>query len=205
MCSIHEPETMKKLHISLHESVGENDVTSMEFQVLLKYAHLCIEISSARCWSQCQYTVTLPNLFASIHHSSDVERVRGIGMVKKIWEAVLKAEKLVQDDSVDADVRDCLQQTLNAMAWHKGQVAREMYLVCQAGNWDVHDQQMRQLGFLLFGTPANTKHFLEDTFSHLADLAKRAIRNIKMTKNLAFKCTFLIFDIRDYQSLLLAF
>ena len=37
----------------------------------------------------------------------------------------------------------------------------------------------------LFSPPANTKHFLEDAFAHLADVAKRFARQLKLTKTLA--------------------
>ncbi|CAK9047681.1 Uncharacterized protein SCF082_LOCUS26671, partial [Durusdinium trenchii] len=72
------------------------------------------------------------------------------------------------------------------MAWNKNQVAREIYLVCNAARWDPHDNEVRQMAFQLFGNPGNTKHFLEDAFSHLADVAKRFARHSKMSKWLKF-------------------
>ena len=166
MCSINDPETMKMLHIPL--TAGENDFgLDVHKQILEKYSKLCIEISSARSWSQCQYTICVPNMFAIVQHESFEHRERGMNVLKRIWEAALNAEKVLSHPDTRADVRASLKQVLDHMAWHKGQVARELFLVCQQGEWKAGDQQIRQLGFYLFGTPANTKHFLEDTFAHL--------------------------------------
>lgn len=156
-----------------------------DLPILNRYATLCIEIAAARCWSQCQYSMCVPNVFAGVHHSDHNERERSIKIVKKIWDAVLKAERLLEDSGIDASVRSSLKQVLDHMAWHKGQVARELYLVCENANWDHRDSEVRELGFYLFSNPANTKHFLEDTFTHLADVSKRAVRNLKLTKRLA--------------------
>ena len=191
MCSINDPETMKMLHIPL--TAGENDFgLDVHKQILEKYSKLCIEISSARSWSQCQYTICVPNMFAIVHHESFEHRERGMNVLKRIWEAVLNAEKVLSHPDTRADVRASLKQVLDHMAWHKGQVARELFLVCQQGEWKAGDQQIRQLGFYLFGTPANTKHFLEDTFAHLADIVKRMVRNCKISKNLicSYKLSF---------------
>ncbi len=183
MCSINNPKTMKRLHISL--GVNRNN-TAEEIAILEQYAKLCIEISSARCWSQCQYTICLPNAFALVHHPESEERVRGMAYCKKIWESVLHAERILKDDTVPADVVDSLQKVMKDLAWNKGQVARELYVVCQAGGWNPTDEQTRTLGFYLFSTHANTKHFLEDCFSHLADVVKRIARHVKLSKNLKF-------------------
>ncbi|CAL1172051.1 unnamed protein product [Cladocopium goreaui] len=191
MCSINDPETMKMLHIPL--TARENDFgLDVHKQILEKYSKLCIEISSARSWSQCQYTICVPNMFAIVHHESFEHRERGMNVLKRIWEAVLNAEKVLSHPDTRADVRASLKQVLDHMAWHKGQVARELFLVCQQGEWKAGDQQIRQLGFYLFGTPANTKHFLEDTFAHLADIVKRMVRNCKISKNLicSYKLSF---------------
>ena len=191
MCSINDPETMKMLHIPL--TAGENDFgLDVHKQILEKYSKLCIEISSARSWSQCQYTICVPNMFAIVHHESFEHRERGMNVLKRIWEAVLNAEKVLSHPDTRADVRASLKQVLDHMAWHKGQVARELFLVCQQGEWKAGDQQIRQLGFYLCGTPANTKHFLEDTFAHLADIVKRMVRNCKISKNLicSYKLSF---------------
>ena len=134
----------------------------------------------------------VPNMFAIVHHESFEHRERGMNVLKRIWEAVLNAEKVLSHPDTRADVRASLKQVLDHMAWHKGQVARELFLVCQQGEWKAGDQQIRQLGFYLFGTPANTKHFLEDTFAHLADIVKRMVRNCKISKNLicSYKLSF---------------
>lgn len=167
---------------NLHISLSDGSPSESEMDILNKYANLCIEIASARCWSQCQYTVCLPNAFAITHHEDHQERQRGILYVKKIWDKVLKAEQALGDPTLDAEVRQTLQQVMKDLAWNRGQVARELYLVCAAGGWDATDEETRKLGFYLFSNPANTKQFLEDCFAHLADVIKRIARQIKLSK-----------------------
>lgn len=191
--SIHDPDITKKLHISVSqggENVDISDIPEHESEIMNKFTNLCIEISAARCWSQCQYILCLPNQFASVHHADVSERQRGMMITKTIWTAMLNAERVLADPTTDAGLRRSLEEIMKDSAWQKSQIARELYLVCEAGGWNHEDQQTRQLGFYLFGTPGNTKHFLEDTFSHLADIAKRAIRNFKLTKNLNCKTFF---------------
>ena len=106
-------------------------------------------------------------------------------MIKQIWNAVLKAEQVLANPETDAGVRASLKQILDTMCWHKGQLAREIFVVCSQGNWDFRDEEIRLLSFYMFGCPANTKHWLEDTFGHLADVVKRIARNLKMSKKLA--------------------
>ena len=176
---------MKRLHISLNRGSGPNvGRPNVEVDILTQYAKLCMEICSARCWSQCQYCICIPNAFASVHHSDTGEREKGLKLVQKVWNAVLQAEKTLKDDRLDAAVKDALEQIMTHMSWHKSQVARELFLVCEAGGWRFSDQQIRQLGFYLFSPPANSKHFLEDTFAHLADISKRIGRNLKISKKL---------------------
>ena len=161
--------------------VDENELAH-ELQLLRRYSDLCIEISSARCWSQCQYMVCLPNVFCLVHHEEMEQRRRGLKLINKIWTAVLHAERFLQDPASPADVKLALASIMTQMAWNKNQVAREIYLVCNAARWDPHDNEVRQMAFQLFGNPGNTKHFLEDAFSHLADVAKRFARHSKMSK-----------------------
>lgn len=176
---------MKKLHISL-ERGQHYEVDTTEIELLNKYAVLAIEICSARCWSQSQYTIVLPNVFSLVHHETPQERQRGIRLVKKIWDAVLKAEEFVYGDGMmAADTKDALKQILKDMAWNNTQVTRELYLVCNQAAWQADHAEVRQLAWYLFSSPANTKHFLEDTFGHLADVVKRFARNFKMSKNLS--------------------
>ena len=163
---------MKRLHISLNRGSGPNVAgPGIEVEILTKYVNLCMEICSARCWSQCQSCICIPNTFASVHHPEISEREKGLKLVQKVWAAVLQAEKTLKDDRVDVAVKDSLEQIMTHMSWHKSQVARELFLVCQAGEWLHSDQQIRQLAYYLFSPPANSKHFLEDTFAHLADIS----------------------------------
>ena len=183
MCSINDLETLTRLHIStLRKPVVDENELAHELQLLRRYSDLCIEISSARCWSQCQYMVCLPNVFCLVHHEEMEQRRRGLKLINKIWTAVLHAERFLQDSASPADVKLALASIMTQMAWNKNQVAREIYLVCNAARWDPHDNEVRQMAFQLFGNPGNTKHFLEDAFSHLADVAKRFARHSKMSK-----------------------
>ena len=188
LLSIHKPETLKHLHIST-QSKRANDENTVkdEVAILMKYANLAIEICAARSWSQSQFTICVPYAFAMVHHSETAERERGMVFVKKVWDAVLHAERVSADPATAAALKESLDQILKHMAWHKSQIALEIYLVCSSGEWKYMDPETREMAFSLYGTPANTKHFLEDCFAHLADLAKRVSRHLKMSKSLATK------------------
>ena len=191
MLSIRDPAVMKKLHITLpvphaealsDSQVEEHPQLLQQLEVLKKYVSLCVEICSARSWSQVIYTVCLPNLLSGIYHEKMEERDNTVRLIRRLWEAVLHAEQMSIDPTTTGSVLEALNTCLEDMAWNRGQLARESYQVLVNSGWDHQTEEVRKLCFYLFASPANTKHFLEDTFSHLADLVKRMARNLRMTK-----------------------
>ena len=194
MMSIQDPEIMKKLHITLphpgdtlllDRHIEENPQLLQQYDTLKKYVSLCIEISSARCWSQIIYTVCLPNHLCVIFHEKLDQRASGVAYIRKLWNAGLDAEKTLENPGTPGSVRAALDRCMADMAWHCGQIARESYKMLEDSGWDFQDEELRKLAFCMFASPANTKHFLEDSFSHLADLVKRMARNLRMTKCLS--------------------
>lgn len=197
MKAIQDPENMRKLNLNLpregqlplkDEHVQASSTLRDQVQILELFTNLCVEIASARCWSQAIHFTTIPNLLASVHHVDIPEREMGMWLMKKMWTAVLHAERVVADLDTTGSVRDKLRWCLQDMGWPAAQLSREAFQVMHNGGWLHADHETRRLSWLIFGNPANTKHHLEDVFSHLADLTKRMGKKLRMTKWLA--CTF---------------
>ena len=154
-------------------------------EILGKLLNYIIELSSARCWSQILFSTCLPNLLACLHHRERSHRIAGLQCVRATWQAVLHAERTLADDETPAAIKLALKNIVAGMAWNVTQLSREIFAMGERADWGVDDYELRRLAFLMFAAPANTKHFLEDSLSHLSDVIKRFSRQHRMSKRLA--------------------
>ena len=165
--------------------LDENDSENKRLEVFWNY--LC-ELCSSRCWSQVQFAMLVPQLLAVVWHESHEVRQEGLQRARAIWGAVLEAENLVYGtepgDTVSKKTHKTIAKCLGDCAWHCLQLARESYSVCHSCSWNPADEQLRLLTHRLFARPCTTKHFLEDSFNHLADLARRHMKGQTMQRSL---------------------
>ena len=151
--------------------------------VLSQHCTYCVELAAGLCWAHVLYAFGIPNKLAVIFHEEQEQRVRGLRLMQKIWDAVAEAEKIVTgQQEATASVRASLKQCLKDMSWNVTQVAREVLSVCSSGGWSPDNEEIRKLGFAMWGRPASTKHHLEDVFSHLSAVSKRQNKNLVMNR-----------------------
>ena len=99
--------------------VNEEDAWAREELALTQILFSFLtEIAAARSWSECMYRVMLPQLVAGVLHENP-DAAQGIAnKMRRITQTVLDAEKVVGNQKLAT----CLQ----AAAWHKLQLAREL-------------------------------------------------------------------------------
>ena len=170
-----------------------------ENERLEQFWKLLYEICSARCWSQVQYVMLVPNLLAIVWHENRDIRSEGLTRAQHIFDAVFAAETLVygtQQGETDASKRTVkeVERCLNDCAWNRLQLSREAFAVCRAAQFDHTDEQLRLLTHRLFARPATTKHMLEDSFGHMSDVAKRHMKGQTMQRLLGLS---IIGDFRE--------
>ena len=186
--SVHNLELLDKLHLPLRQLGEEPPEHEMgawakeQLDVLGALASYSLELAAGHVWNHAIYTICLPYAFACIHHESVPKRQEGLRRIRQVWDAVLRAEAWQRDRTLPASVQKALASLMQDLCWNLGQVAREIYSACNQHGWQASDQELREFSYLLFATPANTKHWLEDAFSHLADICARFARHQKLTK-----------------------
>ena len=114
-------------------------------------------------------------------------------LLRRTWDAVKQAEEIVYTRSspaarnVSSRTKESLKVLLELhVTWNRLQIARELYLICERGNWDFQDEETRELAMALFAHPPNTKFDLEDCFAHLASTARLSTMATKFNKQLGF-------------------
>ena len=107
-----------------------------------------------------------------------------MALIRRIWSSVLDMEELLTSDKLPGPRLKVLKECMNDLAWRHGQVALEILTQCEADRWDAESEEIRVQSYLLFAGCPNTKFYLEDSFSHMADVASRFARHCKMTKSL---------------------
>ena len=192
LSSAQDTSVLRKLHLSLFYAGPQPELENMggwarhQYDVLKTYVRYITEIASSHAWSHAIYTICLPDLFACLQHESEAERSAGMRLVKRIWQAVLQMEDLLNraDHGLSKAERAALSECMQDLAWRHGQLSREILGACQQAKWDARNAECQLISRLTFGGPANTKFFLEDAFGHLSDCVKRFARHFKMTKPL---------------------
>ena len=185
---VHDHALLEQLHFSLQQLGAQPDRAAMgawaqeQFERLSTLASYSLELACSHAWNHAIYSTCLPFLFSCLHHESHQQRSEGLARVREIWESVLLAEGWQADATLPAAVKKALNAVMSDLIWNEGQIAREIYSSCEQRGWQATDEELREFSYLVFATPANTKFFLEDCFSHLADVCNRFARHTKLTK-----------------------
>ena len=113
---------------------------------------------------------------------SEADRDGSMRLMKKIWDAVLKAERVLGETGagLSAASKAALRVMMTDLAWNQGVVARECYQVLKNSDFDWRNSEVRDTSFGLFGRVPNTKYYQEDTFAHMAKVISRVTTNKKL-------------------------
>ena len=158
-----------------------------EAERLNNYTFLLVELASARAWSQIGFTNIMPFPFAAAHHDSPQVAEQLLRNVKEIWEAILQAERYVNDPEIPKGLREEVKKRLSDICWNRMQLSREAFVTFAKGNWDPNEKNIKEFTMRMFGGPANTKYDLEDLFAHLVSVSKMSSQATAMGK--WFHCT----------------
>ena len=196
---LHDADVLACLDITLpleapglgpSDTVDDDGSEQSRLELFFRFLY---ELGASRCWSQIQFSMLCPQFLAAIWHESMDVRAESLARARDIWKAVLAAEDVVYEKP-DAPqeserIRKPLKKCLDDMGWNSLQIARESYSVARAAEWSPGDSQLRQLAHKLFARPCTTKHFLEDAFAHISDIAKRHMKGQTMQRSLGSECT----------------
>lgn len=129
--------------------------------------------------------IARPLLLSTRYHT----RKSRLNIMRQIWQAVINLEDIVLErtpaDQFTHLQKKLLQELLTTLAWNHGQLARESYKVCDEGNWDPFDEEIRDLAFALYARPLSTIYHLENVFNQLSTVVKRLRKNLVMNRHAA--------------------
>ncbi|CAE7939687.1 unnamed protein product [Symbiodinium necroappetens] len=189
---VHDTDVLDKLwmtlqHLGSQPAVGDMGPSAQEqYDALQTLRSYTLELAACHAWNHAIYTICLPYLFCCIHHKDLDQRRVGMQRIQEVWESILRAEAWEGDEKLSPVIKKALRQLMADLAFHKAQLSREIYESCRRENWAFDSEELREFSFLVFATPANTKFYLEDCFSHLSDVTKRFARHHKLTKWLKY-------------------
>ena len=192
---IHQPEALQQFNVTTSASTAileEDDVLAgepwflEEAELVDTFWKLLVELASARCWSQIQFSTIQPCALAialspDIGPNSLAQKL--LHEQRDTWNAVLAAERASASDSkLSPGERSALTLVLRDLGWNRLQVSREAMLECTAAGWKVSHARVQETARCLFAGPAQTKYELEDLFAHLASIACASNLPVAMNK-----------------------
>ena len=187
----HSPAALRKFGVTVAERSAapppdaELPAWVMEDKkTLAEFWELLLELASARAWSQVQFTICQPCSFVSALHRDTALADRSLQEHRRVWEAVLKAERAVAGH-LPPRKKEALTALLHNLAWNRLQLAREVFLVGTEGGWSSRDAQIREQAAVMAKGPTTTKFDLEDLFAHLVHVGRSSNSNTPMNKQLA--------------------
>ena len=191
---IHDEAALQRFNVTMSASagtVGEDDSFATEawFQeecdLVDTFWKLLVELASARCWSQVQFTTLQPSALAAVLCADKTAAQRALNQQRAIWGAVIEAEQAASADSnLPPGDRAALVKLLQDLGWNRLQVAREAMIECTAAGWQASHPQIQAMAKAFFSGPAQTKTQLEDLFAHLASVSRASNLPVAMNKRL---------------------
>ena len=183
MGTIHDADVLSKfISCDLSESLGEattheTEPWFLEEKTRLKdYFTLLIELASARVWSQMVFATCPPYSFAGVLHENNGIGQHVLNRCCNTWRAIVAAEKAIragrQGEGLSKAIQKQVSERLRDASFQTFQITREVMAVCEACQWNLENEEIKTIGYRLFGGPCETKYGLEDLFAHLVSVGK---------------------------------
>ncbi|CAE7835620.1 unnamed protein product [Symbiodinium sp. CCMP2592] len=142
-----------------------------EQEIWVQSFKVCVELASARCWSQLVHSAAMPNLMAGVFHPRDYVRDTLMAWMKRCFVRIQDAVRYVEEN--DDDTAASLRSILKDIGFHRSQLVLECWAVLEKSNWDFRNNDVRELAFSLHAGQSTTKMACEDSFNWLASVCSR--------------------------------
>lgn len=129
--------------------------------------------------------VTCPPFnLASVLHSDRRTAQQLLDHAHAICAAILKAESGVYGRTLELSkaVKNEVALRLRDVSFNSFQLVREVWMVCEGGNWRADDTEINHVANILFGGQCETKYSLEDLFAHLSTVQRQLHQTQPMNK-----------------------
>ena len=145
--------------------------------------NLVVELAHARSWSQLPHSITLPHAFVRVF-GDECDLPRSQVTLHLLCQALSRVDRArvevtAQNDRSSAALIAELIDDLGTFYWV---LTREMLIELEQCDYDLRSQRLRELGFSVFASAAQTKSICEDGFAWLADTNKRQSTSNKMAQ-----------------------
>jgi len=157
----------------VHTFDGENPVMSEEARLLDMYKRLVFSLASNRAWSQPFYGWCFPWAIGRLLSQDPTVVQRGVHMLTKLSEAILKLEGMANNSPGKSSFR----KLLASVGTHEWVVTREILASGVQKGWNPSSNpELLDMAFSFFAGPHSTK-FLENTINSVKDASERFSRN----------------------------
>lgn len=141
--------------------------------------NLVAELCHARAWSQLHHSLCLPHCFAKIFSPTQAQQDQARRFLQMISANIQAIEDSASRNPSEAALQKFIKD-LGTVGWP---LVREILHTGHNVDWDLSDSALRDIGWALFGSAAETKHTCENTFSWLADSAARQSKALKFNQH----------------------
>eukprot|EP00435_Cladocopium_sp_Y103_P008278 s5184_g2.t1 len=161
-------------------------VLDEDFLLIGKVFRFGVHLAGNFAWSEMLHRLTLPLAANSLLAETELDKKRGMRRLKKMVEAIFKAENLIEEK---LELAGCLKD----LAFQEETFAREIMINLKRGGYKLNQPATTQVTKAMTkfsGGSSSTKEILESTFGHLAHVVAKNSTNKSMAMtNLWFYLT----------------
>eukprot|EP00435_Cladocopium_sp_Y103_P045526 s756_g13.t1 len=161
-------------------------VLDEDFLLIGKVFRFGVHLAGNFAWSEMLHRLTLPLAANSLLAENELDKKRGMRRLKKMVEAIFKAENLIEER---LELGGCLKD----LAFQEETFAREVMINLKRGGYKLGQPATTQVTKAMTkfsGGSSSTKEILESTFGHLAHVVAKNSTNKSMAMtNLWFYLT----------------
>jgi hypothetical protein len=143
---------------------------ALEAPVARRHLRLVLALLSSRSWSQCVHSETFPGLLAVAFHPEVATAKIGMLKAARLRRALGEALDLARQEPEE---NQALVACLRDVAYHEHMLVQDLWSLADQAAWDRKDRRLRELLWVVFSGPGNTKVHLEDVFNATRDECRR--------------------------------
>ena len=143
---------------------------ALEAPVARRHLRLVLALLSSRSWSQCVHSETFPGLLAVAFHPEVATAKIGMLKAARLRRALGEALDLARQEPEE---NQALVACLRDVAYHEHVLVQDLWSLADQAAWDRKDRRLRELLWVVFSGPGNTKVHLEDVFNATRDECRR--------------------------------
>ncbi|CAE6970581.1 unnamed protein product [Symbiodinium sp. CCMP2592] len=131
-----------------------------------------VELSSARVWSQMHHSICFPHCFARVFAEKDSDLDASEIFLRSLSKCFRNVD-LAYRQQGPGPMRQAVGSLIDDLGTFWWVLTRELIIQGEQQSWNLREQSLRELGFVMFASSVETKRMCEDAFAYLKDSVQR--------------------------------